>query len=110
MSNTPDAGQAFAELTELLADLGVDSIPEGWNGGEAYHSGGGIWTREFTNNQKELQVSYSPSNPELGVGLCNINYAEQYDTWIQDKTVEQVNGLESDSELFETALKLMQSA
>jgi len=96
-----------ADLAELLATVDRASLPDGWEGGEAFQSGGGMPMREFTNEEAHLQVSYSPSNPNLSVGLYTIVYDDQYGVWIQDEELATRNG-ETDAEQFAAAIDLMQ--
>lgn len=94
-------------LSELLGTVDESSLPENWEGGEAFQSGGGMLTREFTNEDAHLQVSYSPSHPDLGVGLYSIVYDDQYDSWIQDEELATRTG-DTDTEQFAAAIDLMQ--
>lgn len=95
------------DMAALLASVDRASLPDGWEGGEAFQSGGGMLTREFTNEDAGLQVSYSPSHPDLGVGLYSIVYDDRYDSWIQEEELATRSGA-TDAEQFAAAVDLMQ--
>ncbi|AUX09263.1 hypothetical protein AArcSl_1634 [Halalkaliarchaeum desulfuricum] len=106
MSAKPDSAQS---KEELLAAAGRDTLPDGWDGGKAYHSGGGIWIRQFTNEERELQVTYSLQDGTPGVGLDEITWDADLETWLPEDTIATEPDPATDAEKFEAALKFMQT-
>ncbi len=46
-------------------------IPDNWNGGNVYHTGGGIYVREWEREmgEKTIQVGYNNNNEFVGVNV-----------------------------------------
>lgn len=92
---------------ELLADNDADELPSAWDGGEAWHSGGGIWVREFTNEDRELRVTYSLSDNQPGVGLDAISWDDSLEMYLPDETLATNQSPETDANKFSAALEFM---
>jgi len=99
--------QNAPEREELENELDVE-VPEGWTGGNVWHSGGGIWVREFQNDDLELRVTYNLDDSEPGVGLESIEYCNEYDYHIATELVEHKSEPKTDREKFEAAVELME--
>jgi len=97
-------------IDELLTRTDYDELPLGWTGGEAKHSGGGIWIREFTNEDRQLRVTYGLSGNSPGVGIDDIKWDDGYEMYIPTDTLKSVSSPDTDAKKFAAAIDLMQQA
>ncbi|WP_420182091.1 hypothetical protein ACNO8S_13600 [Haloarcula sp. KBTZ06] len=102
--------ETLNSLDDLFMETEHDKLPVGWTGGEAKHSGGGIWIREFTNEDRQLRVTYGLSGNSPGVGIDDIKWDDGYEMYIPTDTLESVSSPDNDEEKFAAAMDLMQRA
>lgn len=101
--------RSFPTKEDLIESTDAE-IPEGWEGGEAYHTGGNIWVREFTNDEEDLRVTYSLSGNEPGVALEAVAYDEGLGMLLPVEVLEENEDPETDEEKFAAAVDLIKSA
>lgn len=101
---------SIQDKAELLTEHDRNALPDGWEGGEAFHSGGGIWIRQFVNESKNLRVTYSLSDNQPGVGLERVSQDEATGQLVFEEMVNENPEPTNDSEKFAAALELQESA
>lgn len=97
-------------LSELLEELDIKTLPDGWSGGEARHTGGGIWVREFVHDSRGLRIVYNLSDEEPGVGVEQVRYDDEIGDWYPEEVIEEFPEPETDILKFYTAKNAMESA